>query len=69
MTGMGEIWGVLSGLLSNGLGGTAIGVTRYAVGASDPITLGAFRFGIGFAFLLPIALSFPARPSLARCQQ
>jgi drug/metabolite transporter (DMT)-like permease len=24
--------------------------------ASDPITLGAFRFGIGFAFLLPIAL-------------
>jgi drug/metabolite transporter (DMT)-like permease len=56
MTAMGEVWGVLAGLLSNGLGGTAVGVTRYAVGASDPITLGAFRFGIGFAFLLPIAL-------------
>jgi drug/metabolite transporter (DMT)-like permease len=55
MTAMGEIWGVLAGLLSNGLGGTAVGVTRYAVGASDPTTLGAFRFGIGFAFLLPIA--------------
>jgi drug/metabolite transporter (DMT)-like permease len=53
---MGEIWGILAGLLSNGLGGTAVGVTRYAVGASDPITLGAFRFGIGFAFLLPVAL-------------
>lgn len=63
---MGEIWGVLAGLLSNGLGGTAVGVTRYAVGASDPITLGAFRFGIGFAFLLPVALlqggKWPRRP-------
>jgi drug/metabolite transporter (DMT)-like permease len=56
LVSMSEIWGVLAGLLSNGLGGTAVGVTRCAVGASDPITLGAFRFGIGFVFLLPITL-------------
>ncbi|SKA34896.1 Threonine/homoserine efflux transporter RhtA [Enhydrobacter aerosaccus] len=58
---MGEIWGVLAAVLSSGLGGTAIGATRYVIGASDALTIGAFRFGIGFAFLLPLALRQRAR--------
>jgi drug/metabolite transporter (DMT)-like permease len=53
---MHELVGVLAGMASNGLGGTAVAVTRYAIGAIDPITLGAFRFGIGFIFLLPVAV-------------
>jgi drug/metabolite transporter (DMT)-like permease len=63
---MHELLGVLAGMASNGLGGTAVAVTRYAVGAIDPITLGAFRFGIGFIFLLPVAVmqrgKWPAQP-------
>jgi drug/metabolite transporter (DMT)-like permease len=50
-----EIWGVLAALLSSALGGTSVAATRYVVGACDPLTLGAFRFGIGFLFLAPIA--------------
>ncbi len=53
---MSETWGVIAAILSSGLGGTAIGATRYIVGAADPLTLGALRFGIGFAFLLPVVL-------------
>jgi len=53
---MHELVGVLAGMASNGLGGTAVAVTRYAIGAIDPITLGAFRFGIGFVFFLPVAI-------------
>jgi drug/metabolite transporter (DMT)-like permease len=53
---MHELVGVLAGMASNGLGGTAVAVTRYAIGAIDPITLGAFRFGVGFIFLLPVAV-------------
>jgi drug/metabolite transporter (DMT)-like permease len=51
-----EVWGVLAAILSSALGGTAIAATRYVVGACDPLTLGALRFGIGFMFLLPIVL-------------
>ncbi len=53
---MDEILGVTAAVLSSGLGGTAVVATRFVVGACDPLTLGAFRFGIGFLFLLPIAL-------------
>ena len=53
---MGEIVGVLAAILSSGLGGTAVGATRYLAGATDPLTLGAFRFGIGFVLLWPLAL-------------
>jgi drug/metabolite transporter (DMT)-like permease len=28
---------------------------------TDPVALGAFRFGLGFLFLLPIALARPRR--------
>lgn len=53
---MNEIWGVLAAVASSALGGTSVAATRYVVGACDPLVLGAFRFGIGFILLLPIAL-------------
>lgn len=54
---MGEMLGVLAAVLSSGLGGTSIGATRYLVNAIDPLAIGSFRFGIGFLFLLPLALA------------
>ena len=62
---MGETFGVLAAVASSGLGGTSIGATRYLVNAIDPLAIGSFRFGIGFLFLLPLALlkgeAWPAR--------
>src|SRR5262249_7169844 len=58
----------LAAIASSALGGTAVGATRYVVGACDPLTVGAFRFGIGFALLLPIVLlqgKWPARADWA----
>ena len=48
--------GVLIAVLSSTFGGTAAAVTRYVVGVIDPVTLAAFRFGIGIVVLLPLAL-------------
>ncbi|WP_213737675.1 DMT family transporter [Bradyrhizobium sp. dw_411] len=63
---MGEIAGILAAVLSSALGGTSIGATRYLVDAIDPFAIGTFRFGLGFIFLLSIALlqgeRWPARP-------
>lgn len=53
---MGEILGVLAAVLSSALGGTSIGATRFLVGAIDPLAIGVFRFGLGFLFLLPVAM-------------
>lgn len=57
--------GVLAAVLSSTFGGMAAAVTRYVIDDVDPITLAAFRFGIGFLFLLPLALlarsRWPAR--------
>lgn len=53
---MSELYGILAAILSSGIGGTAIGATRYLVGALDPLAIGAFRFGIGFMLLLPLML-------------
>jgi len=57
--------GVLAAVLSSTFGGMAAAVTRYVIDAVDPITLAAFRFGIGFLLLLPLALlarsRWPAR--------
>jgi drug/metabolite transporter (DMT)-like permease len=50
-----EIVGVLAAVASSSLGGLSVAVTRLVVGATDPITLGAFRFGVGSLLLLPIA--------------
>jgi drug/metabolite transporter (DMT)-like permease len=58
---MGESWGVLAAVMSSGLGGASIGATRYLVNAIDPLAIGSFRFGIGFALLLPVALLQGAR--------
>ncbi|WP_374367744.1 DMT family transporter [Dongia sp.] len=62
---MGEIIGVLAAVLSSGLGGTAIGATRYVIHHTDPVTLGALRFGIGCLLLGLVALwrrdRWPAR--------
>ena len=53
---MGELFGVLIAVVSSCLGGTAAAVTRYLVGNADPLTLAILRWGIGFLFVLPIAL-------------
>jgi drug/metabolite transporter (DMT)-like permease len=48
--------GVLIAIVSSCLGGTAAAVTRYLVGSTDPITIAILRWGVGFLFLLPVAL-------------
>jgi len=53
--------GVLAAVLSSSVGGMNTAVTRYAIGATDPITLAALRFGLGFILLMPIALAFRSR--------
>ncbi len=53
--------GVLAALVSSALGGVAGGATRYVIHATDPVTLGVFRFGTGFLILLPIALILKSR--------
>lgn len=53
---MSERLGVLIAVLSSTFGGMAAAVTRYVVGTIDPVTIGAFRFGIGVAVLAPLAL-------------
>ena len=45
----------MAAIASSALGGLSVGVTRLVVGSTDPITLGAFRFGIGSLLLLPLA--------------
>jgi drug/metabolite transporter (DMT)-like permease len=56
-----ERTGVLIGVLSSCLGGTAAAVTRYLVGHADPITIAILRWGIGFLCLLPVALLLKAK--------
>lgn len=53
--------GVVAAVVSSALGGSAAALTRYVIGASDPVTLAAFRFGIGYALILPLALWQGAR--------
>ena len=53
---MTERIGVLVAVLSSAFGGTAAAVTRYVVASIDPVTIAAFRFGIGVMILLPLAL-------------
>lgn len=53
---MKEHVGVVAAIVSSALGGTAAAITRYVIGATDPVTLAAFRFGIAFVFVLPAAL-------------
>ncbi len=53
--------GVVAAIVSSALGGCAGALTRYAIGASDPVTLAAFRFGIAFVLILPLALLLESR--------
>jgi drug/metabolite transporter (DMT)-like permease len=53
--------GILAAIASSSLGGLSVGVTRLVVGHTDPITFGAFRFGIGCLVLLPLAWRHRAR--------
>ena len=53
--------GVVAAIFSSALGGTAAALTRYTIHASDPVTLAAFRFGIGFLPILAIALALGVR--------
>jgi drug/metabolite transporter (DMT)-like permease len=68
---MGEIAGLAAAVLSSALGGTSVAATRYLTGALDPLAIGAFRFGIGFALLLPVAIArreaWPAGRDRAVC--
>jgi len=54
---MTETIGVLIAILSSTFGGTSGAVTRYVVGTIDPVTIAAFRFGIGILVLAPLALA------------
>ena len=56
-----ERLGVLAAILSSSVGGMTTAVTRFAIGATDPITLAGLRFGLGFLFLLPLALALRSR--------
>ena len=53
--------GVLAAVASSAIGGIAGGATRFVIHATDPVTLGVFRFGTGFLILLPIALLMKSR--------
>lgn len=48
---------MLAAVTSSALGGMAAAVTRFALGASDPVMLAVLRFGLGFLLLLPLALA------------
>jgi drug/metabolite transporter (DMT)-like permease len=56
-----EQTGVLAAVTSSAIGGIAGGATRFVIHATDPVTLGVFRFGTGFLILLPIALMMKCR--------
>jgi drug/metabolite transporter (DMT)-like permease len=53
--------GVVAALVSSAIGGIAGGATRFVIHATDPVTLGVFRFGTGFLILLPIAIVMKGR--------
>ncbi len=53
--------GVLAAAASAALGGIASGTTRFVIGATDPVTLGVFRYGVGFLLLLPFAIMLKSR--------
>lgn len=53
--------GVMAAVASAALGGIASGTTRFVIGATDPVTLGVFRYGVGFLLLLPLALMLKSR--------
>ena len=61
-----ERLGVLAAILSSSVGGMNTAATRFAIGATDPVTLAAFRFGLGFVLLMPLALALRSRWPMRR---
>jgi drug/metabolite transporter (DMT)-like permease len=53
--------GILAAVASSAFGGMAAAVTRFVIGATDPVMLAVFRFGLGFLLLLPVALALRSR--------
>ena len=53
---MSELLGVAAALLGSVLGGTAVAITRYAVGVIDPLGVTMLRYAIGALCLFPFAL-------------
>jgi drug/metabolite transporter (DMT)-like permease len=58
---VGPTAGIVAAIFSSALGGTAAALTRYTIHASDPVTLAAFRFGLGFIPILAVALALGVR--------
>lgn len=56
-----EQTGIVAAVTSSAIGGIAGGATRFVIHATDPVTLGVFRFGTGFLILLPMALMMKCR--------
>jgi len=56
-----ERLGMLAAIFSSAIGGMTTAVTRFAIGGTDPITLAALRFSLGFVCLLPVALALRSR--------
>jgi drug/metabolite transporter (DMT)-like permease len=56
-----ERTGILAAVISSALGGMAAAVTRFAIHGTDPVTLAVLRFGLGFLFLLPVAIALRIR--------
>jgi drug/metabolite transporter (DMT)-like permease len=52
---------VPAAVASSALGGMALAATRFVIGATDPVTLGAWRYGVGFVCLLPITIAVRGR--------
>jgi len=53
--------GVPAAVLSSALGGMALAASRFVIGATDAVALGAWRYCVGFVCLLPITLAVRGR--------
>jgi drug/metabolite transporter (DMT)-like permease len=53
--------GVAAAVLSSALGGLALACSRFVIGATDAVALGAWRYCVGFVCLLPITLAVRGR--------
>ncbi len=52
---------VAAAVLSSALGGMALACSRFVIGATDAVALGAWRYCVGFLCLLPITLTLRGR--------
>jgi drug/metabolite transporter (DMT)-like permease len=52
---------VAAAVLSSALGGMALAASRFVIGATDAVALGAWRYCVGFVCLLPITCAVRGR--------